>query len=85
MADAQGRHEKRRQAETAYLSAVAAAAGQGSPDHWKALERALNEARDEPAGYDVDGLAAYFGKPRAEIEAALARGWIPPKITQVKK
>lgn len=79
MAEAQAAHEQHAAFHTAYLHAVAIAAGMhGSREAWDALERGLREP-DTP-DHDAADLAQLFGRPPAEIEAALAKGWRSPRV-----
>lgn len=79
IADAHAAHERRQAYQAAYLHAVAVSAGtHGHKDAWQMLEDGL---RDAPADTpDAHELAHLFNTSPAEIEAALAKGWRPPRI-----
>lgn len=80
LADAQAEHERRHAYQAAYLHAVAVTAGtHGGKEAWQLLEAGLRDAPDAP---DARELARLFGRDEAEITAALARGWRPPRVTE---
>lgn len=81
LAEEQATRERRDTYTRAYLNAIAAAAGyHGSKEAWQALEDGMKDAESAPA-YNPAELAQQLNVPIAEIEAALATGWIPPAIT----
>ena len=79
IADAHAAYERRHTYHTAYLHAVAVSAGtHGHKEAWQLLEDGLHEAPSD--SHDIQELAHLFNTSSAEIEAALAKGWRPPRI-----
>jgi len=88
LAEAQARYERRMLHETAYMQAIAAAAGyhgREARECWEALEKGMRD--DEQAGQDedeVERICRYTKAPPEVIRAALARGVKFPEIRERK-